>query len=36
MNPRSVVPSILEKLEPHLEQIELTWSAQPEDDRRPT
>ena len=36
MNPRAGVPSILEKLEPHLEQIELTWSAQPEDDRRPT
>jgi hypothetical protein len=33
MNPRSVVPSILEKLEPHLERLELEWSAQPENDR---
>jgi hypothetical protein len=36
MNPRSVVPSILEKLEPHLERLELVWSAQPQDDRAPT
>lgn len=35
-NPRSVVPSILEKLEPHLEKLEVTWSAQPANDRTPT
>ncbi|KQT29265.1 MULTISPECIES: hypothetical protein [unclassified Bradyrhizobium] len=36
MNPRSVVPSILEKLEPHLERLELAWSSQSERDRAPT
>jgi hypothetical protein len=36
MTPRSVVPSILEKLEPHLERLELAWSSQPEHDRAPT
>jgi hypothetical protein len=36
MNPRSVVPSILEKLEPHLERLELAWSAQQEGGRAPT
>jgi len=36
MNTRSVAPSILEKLEPHLERLELAWSAQPEADRLPT
>lgn len=36
MNPRSVVPLILEKLEPHLERLELAWSAQPKADRAPT
>jgi hypothetical protein len=36
VNPRSVVPSILEKLEPHLERLELAWSSQVDDDRTPT
>jgi hypothetical protein len=36
VNPRSVVPSILEKLEPHLERLELAWSSQADDDRAPT
>lgn len=36
MNTRSVVPSILGKLEPHLERLELAWSAQPASDRAPT
>jgi hypothetical protein len=36
MSTRSVVPSILEKLEPHLEALELAWSAQLEQDRCPT
>jgi hypothetical protein len=36
VNPRSVVPSILEKLEPHLERLELAWSSQASDDRAPT
>jgi hypothetical protein len=36
MSARSVVPTILEKLEPHLEALELAWSAPPDEDRRPT
>ncbi|WP_407112440.1 hypothetical protein [Bradyrhizobium sp. LMG 9283] len=36
MNSRSVVPSILEKLESHLERLELAWSAQPKAERAPT
>jgi hypothetical protein len=36
MNRRSVVPSILEMLEPHLERLELAWCAQPANDRAPT
>ncbi|MBX9827484.1 MAG: hypothetical protein K2Y27_21130 [Xanthobacteraceae bacterium] len=36
MSPRSVVPNILDRLEPHLEALELAWSAQPEDSREPT
>jgi hypothetical protein len=31
-----VVPSILEKLEPHLEWLEVEWSKQPDNDRVPT
>jgi hypothetical protein len=33
---RSVVPSILEMLDPYLERIEHDWSIQPEDGRQPT
>lgn len=36
MSPRSVVPNILERLEPYLERLELAWSAQAENSRRPT
>lgn len=36
MNPRSVIPTILARLEPHLEALEIAWSAQAKDRREPT
>lgn len=36
MSARSVVPSILEALDPYLEKVDREWSLQPEDDRHPT
>ena len=36
MSGRSVVPTILEALDPYLEKVDREWSLQPEDDRQPT
>jgi hypothetical protein len=36
MSPPPVAPEILAALEPHLEQLDAEWSAQPEDRRHPT
>lgn len=33
---KSILPEILSKLEPYLEEIDKQWEAQPEDSRRPT
>ena len=36
MSPAPVAPEILRVLEPHLERLDVAWSAQPADDRQPT
>jgi hypothetical protein len=33
---KSILPEILSKLEPYLEEIDKQWEAQPEDNRHPT